>query len=123
MSWIDTVISEFGSSIGMPELQLDSERKITLDSDDGSSIGLVDLCDLQPAEMLILLSVRNIHLSSQVLRKLLKLADFRSPHEWALQSAASDREVFFALRIPQRAVSNNTLRQATATLKKIASNL
>lgn len=119
MDWVDTVIEDFGRQIGVPDLRLHSDHRLRLAADDGSSIGIISLPEIPLPELVVYLARPITYLNFAHLRSALQVPHFRNAHIWPLQVAASGKEIFIAVRIPQRSISLSTINHSIKLLKNM----
>lgn len=123
MSWIDDTIDTFGRSMGVPHLRLDQQGELHLALPGGALLGVLNLGDAQPPEMLVYRSEPLHHAPGRKLRRALRLADFRQPRTWPLQVGVQDDALHLALRIAQRRFTLDTLEQALSELRQLHAGL
>lgn len=120
MDWIAQTISEFGTRIGLPGLQLDAHGRLKMALEDGSGLGLIHMADARAPEVIVYRSYPLTYLGPQAFRKALCLSDFRQPNPWPLQAGANYKELSLAVRVPERAFSSASLEQALEQINRIA---
>ena len=118
MNWIEQVVEEFGQRIGLPHLALDEERSLHLDSADGTSLGFYRIDDAAKPEVVVYRSMPANYLSPAQYRMALQAANFRANRPWPFQAACDQRELFMAVRIPERAFMLSSLEKALDDLGK-----
>lgn len=123
MNWTDQIVSDFGTQIGLPGLELDKQRRVRLDGDDGSGITLLDSPDLPVPEFVVILARSNNYLRAFQLEQALRRCHYASPTPWPLQLACAPAETRLALRIPHRSLSLSSLNQAISLLKKLHADI
>lgn len=123
MSWIADTVAAFGRSIGMPELSLDEEGRVRLGLPSGGLLGLLNLDDAQPPELMVYRSEPLQHAHGRKLRRVLRLADFRQPRPWPLQAGVLDDALYLSLRIPQRGFTLDALERAWSELTQLHAEL
>lgn len=123
MNWTDRIVAEFGSQIGLPDLELDIKRRLRLDSDDGFGITFMDSPDLPIPEFIVVLARSGNYLKTFQLENALKHCHHTSSSPWPLQIACSLSETRLAARIPHRSLSLSSLNQAVSMLKKLQAEM
>ncbi len=123
MNWVEQTISEFGNSIGLPSLTLDYTGKVRFSLQQGGSIAIQHLPDLALPEVVVTRSEPISYATPQLFRQALRIADFRNPSSWPLQAGCNQRELFLAMRIPERAFVMNVLEQALAQLTTLQNRI
>jgi hypothetical protein len=119
MHWVEQVIEEFGSQIGLHDLSLDADGSIRLDTDDNSSIGIIYQSRDNSAEVIVYRVIPTAYLTSAQYKEALGLSNFRHPRLWPLQVACNQQELTIAFRIPERAFMLSSLEQALVELRGI----
>ncbi len=117
MDWSERVVAEFGQQIKMPGLTLNEDGRLQLLLDEEKIIGMIKLSEIPIPEFIIYVSQPCSYISSTQLKKILKSSNFRNSPDWPQQVALSNKYIFLALRLPQRAISISSLNQAISTLK------
>lgn len=123
MNWTDQIVADFGSQIGLPELQLNPQRRLRLDSDDGFGIAFLDSPALPVPEFIVVVARSNSYLKVFQLEQLLRRCHHSFPTPWPLQLACSLSETRLAVRIPHRSLSLSSLNQAVSMLKKLQTEM
>lgn len=119
MNWVEQTISDFGNSIGLPSLALDYNGRVRFSLQQGGNIAIQNLPDLALPEVVVTRSEPIAYASPELFRQALRIADFRTPSAWPLQAGCNQRELFLAMRIPQRAFAMNVLEQALVQLTSL----
>ena len=123
MNWVEQTINEFGNSIGLPSLTLDYTGKVRFSLQQGGSIAIQHLPDLALPEIVVTRSEPISYATPELFRQALRIGDFRNPSGWPLQAGCNQRELFLAIRIPERAFVLNVLEQALAQLTELQSRI
>lgn len=123
MTWINDTMRDFGNSIGLPELTLNDRGILDLDLPNDRRLRIAHLHQLPVPEVVLSRSQSLFYPQHSVLSALLKLNDFRNSTEWTVQTALSERELFIAVRIPERSFVVNVMEQAFAALQYIHTNI
>lgn len=116
MNWVEQTINEFGNSVGLPSLTLDYTGKVSFSLQQGGSIVIQHLPELALPEVVVTRSEPISYATPELLRQALRIGDFRNPSSWQLQAGCNQRELFLAMRIPERAFVMNVLEQVLAQL-------
>lgn len=119
MHWVDQVIEEFGSQIGLHDLRLDADGSLRLDTNANSSIGILYQARDNSAEVIVYRAISAAYLTSAQYKEALGLSNFRHPRLWPLQAACNQQELTIAFRIPERAFMLSSLEQALVELRDI----
>jgi type III secretion system chaperone SycN len=118
MSWVQQAISDFGESIGIPNLELGPEKSLSFALKSGKEIHIAYLDDASREEVLVGISapLPQDYLSRIVYA--LRLCDFRLNDGWTLHTGISEGMLILAMRIPQRQFSILELERALAQLNQ-----
>ncbi len=122
MDWSEHVVREFGQQIGISNLALIPGKRVQLDVDDGTRIGMISLTTIPIPELIIYVTCETLYISPELLKKILQISRYRSSVDWPLQAGHSERRLFFAFRIPERSVSLVSINEAIKSLRKIMAN-
>ena len=123
MSWIDDTIDAFGRSIGIADMRLDDEGSVRLALPNGGLMGLLNLDDTEPPEMMVYRSEPLQYEHARKLRRALHLGDFRHPRDWPLQAGVQEGSLYLALRLPQRSFTLDALERAWSQLTRLHAEL
>jgi hypothetical protein len=123
MTWIDQVVADFGVQIGLAEVQLDSQRRLRLDGDDGYGIAFLDSSALPVPEFIVVVIQSSHYLKTFHLEQVLKRCHHTTPAPWPLQLGCSVSETRLAVRIPHRGLSLSSLNQAISFLRNLHTEL
>ncbi len=118
MDWPQRIVAEFGMQIGIPDLALNRENRLHLDSDNGSMIGMINSEDLTIPEFIVFISRPTVYISSANLKTALQKCQYINFSNWPLQIACTEKNVIFAIRIPQRSLSLSVLNEVLKLLKQ-----
>ena len=116
MNWVHQAISDFGHSIGIPNLQLDENNRLVLTLSENRRLQIQHLPDLALPEVVVSRAEPLHFASPAILRLALRSSDFRYPNLWPIQAGATENELLLAMRIPQRAFVMNVIEQALTNL-------
>jgi len=119
MNWVQQVIADFGSQIGLNDLSFDAEGSIRLESDDSSSIGIIYQHQQNASEVVVYRSMPAAYFTDVQFRGALELANYQKPRPWQLQAACNQQEMTLAFRIPERAFLLSSLEKALIELRDI----
>lgn len=119
MNWVEQVIAEFGSQIGIYDLSLDTDGSIRLDMDDESSFGIIYQSQRNSDEVIVYRSIRAAYFGKMQYKEALRLSCIKKPRLWPLQAAFNQQELMLAFRIPERAFMLSSLEQALVELREI----
>jgi hypothetical protein len=119
MNWIEQVIAEFGSQIGIYDLSLGADRSIRLELDDESSFGIIYNDQRNSNEVIVYRSTPVNYLGKMQYKEALGLSHFKKPRQWPLQATCNQKEMTLAFRIPERAFMLNSLEKALFELRDI----
>ncbi len=123
MDWSEHVVAEFGQQIGMQGLTMNEDGRLQLILDDEKIIGMIRLSEIPIPEFVVYISQPCPYISSTQLKTILRTSNFRISSNWPLQVGLSNKNLFLALRLPQRAISLSSLNQAIFTLKNTLSSI
>ncbi len=120
MNWVEQVVAEFGQRIGVPQLALNDEASVRLETMDGKGVGFFCVTeDMAHTEVVVYRSIPANHLNPAQYRAVLSAANFRSPRPWPFQAACDQQELILAVRIPERAFMISSLEQTLEDLGKM----
>ncbi|MGI4850187.1 MAG: hypothetical protein ACRYGK_18920 [Janthinobacterium lividum] len=117
MDWIAVAIAEYGRSVGLPDLALDADYRLSLALDDSDALTIVYLADMPSKDILVACARPLAWNQPEQLRRALRLVDFRIPTDWPVQVALDGNRLIFNLRIPERSFVHNVLQQAVGQLR------
>lgn len=123
MNWVDKVVADFGVQIGLPELQLGSQRRVFLDGDEGYGITFLDSSTLPIPEFIVVIARPNNYLNTFQLEQILKYCHHATPVPWPLQIGCSASETRLAARVPHRGLSLSSLNHALSLLRTLHADL
>lgn len=119
MNWVTQAISDFGRSIGLPNLALDDDHRLQLLVEDDGILMIQHIPEIALPEVVVS-RIEPLRFSAPSnLRQALRCADFRIPNTWPVQVGATDNQLLIAIRIPERAFVMNALEQALTHLDAI----
>ncbi len=120
MNWSDHVVREFGLQIGIPELTLNQENRLHLDSDEGMGmgIGMINAGNLAIPEFIVYVSRPMSYFPADRFKSALKDCHYENFLNWPIQIGCTDKRMYFSMRIPQRSLSLSAVNDAFRTLKK-----
>lgn len=119
MDWIRQAIGEFGNDIGMPELSLDAQSTLRLAIGENEILGIRYLPSSASGEVLVSCARPLAWNRPDLLRRALRLVDFRLASDWPVQVALEEQQLLFNLRIPERSFVHNVLQQAVTQLREM----
>jgi hypothetical protein len=119
MNWVEQVIAEFGSQIGIYDLSLDADGSIRLDMDDESSFGIIYQSQRNSDVVIVYRSFRSAYFGKMQYKEALGLSCIKKPRLWPLQAAFNQQELTLAFRIPERAFMLSSLERALVELREI----
>lgn len=123
MDWISQAISEYGQAIGLPDLALDEQHNLNLALENDEVLGIRHLADPTAGEVLVSCARPLGWNRPDLLRRALRLVDFRNLSHWPVQVALDQQRLLFNLRVPERSFVHNVLEQAVAQLRQMHDKL
>ncbi|MDB5823486.1 MAG: hypothetical protein JWR21_2190 [Herminiimonas sp.] len=119
MDWVAQTITAFGQDIGVPDLALGPDNRLSLEMQSGGALDIIYLPEVPSGQVLLVRGRPLDRDASRVAAKALRIADFRQTPEWQVQAGLRDNHLLLSTRIPERAFVLNTLQQALAELQKL----
>jgi type III secretion system chaperone SycN len=119
MDWVAQTITAFGQDIGVPDLALGPDNRLTLEMQSGGALEIIYVPEVPAGHVVVVRSKPLDRDASRVAAKALRLADFRQAAEWPVQAGLRDNHLLLSTRIPERAFVLNTLQQALVELQKL----
>jgi hypothetical protein len=116
MNWAEQVVSEFGRRIGIPQLALDANGSVRLETADDAGLGIFMVSAESQPEVVVYRSFLSTYLTPDQYRAALQSANFRNPQPWPMQAAYDQKELIIAVRIPERSFMVSTLEKALEDL-------
>ena len=116
MSWVDDVLSEFGQSMGLPNLAFGEGGVVRLSMERLGHLGIERLAD----EVLIYL-LRSIPVGDpKHLRKALAVCHYNEGHPFMVQTGMrGDDQLVFLVRIPAREFTVQAIEQSIELLDRL----
>jgi type III secretion system chaperone SycN len=119
MDWVAQTITAFGHGIGLPDLALGPDNRLSLEMQSGGALEIIYVPEV-PAGQVVVVRGRPLDRdASRVAAQALRMADFRQAADWPVQAGLRDNHLLLAMRIPERAFVLNVLQQALAELQKL----
>ena len=112
MAWVETVIADFGKSIGLPNLRLGINNKVTLRIGARFHITISHHDKFPIPEILISNKIPASHIPYEQARYLLEISQYELAPQRVLQCSMNENYVIISTRIFERALSLNILESA-----------
>lgn len=119
MAWIEQSISEFGRSIGIASLALDTGGGLRLGTESGGAIEVHHQRDFQPPVVLVMMSEPAGFNRGTRLRTAMRLADFRRRLTVPVLVALDADQLVLATRMDERSFSHPALESVLDQLERL----
>ncbi len=119
MSWVQQAIGDFGKTIGMPDLELNSHNKLRLMLGTDTILSFNYIDSLPIKEIIISVEKEVSYIPYQALKNILESSHFEKQPQIIFQSGILENKCIYSARILERSFNISAIEKAINFLENL----